>query len=142
MEFSSQRHLLSLSACGIVGITFMFYMHGMVLDGWWLDSRDGVMTVAWAVAVITALVTVIVRSYLAPVALWMGLVTGMAMVLWLNGLGSIWPIVLAVGGVLLCAFVAVGAAPIMLPWFLWKQVKAKPELRSDSAATNSRDRLP
>jgi hypothetical protein len=128
MEFPSQRQLLSLSACGIVGIAFMFYMHGMVLDGWWLDSHDGVMTLAWTVPVLTAIATMIMRSYLAPVALWMGLSTGMAMVLWRNGLGNIWPIVLAVGGVLLCAFVAIGAVPILLPWFLWKQVKAKPEL--------------
>ena len=78
-------------AGGIAGITFMFYMHGMVLDGWWLDSRDGVTTVEWTVPVLTAVVTVIMRSYLAPVALWMGLFTGMGIILWLNGLGNIWP---------------------------------------------------
>jgi hypothetical protein len=30
----------------------------------------------------------ILRSYLAPATLWMGLFTGMAIVLWLNGLGA------------------------------------------------------
>ena len=77
MQLPSQRQLLSLCGCGIGGITFMFFIHGMVLDGWWLDSRDGVTKVAWTVPVLSAIVTVIMRSYLAAVALWMGLFTGM-----------------------------------------------------------------
>jgi hypothetical protein len=124
IEFPSQRQLLSLSVCGIIGITFTFFMHGMVLDGWWLNSREGVVQLAWTVPVLTAVVTAIMRSYLAPVALWMGLFTGMALILWLNGLGNIWPIVLAVGGIFLGAYVATGAVAVMLPWLLWKQVKA------------------
>lgn len=101
MQLPSQHQLVSLCGCGLVGLTFMFSTHGLVLDDWWLDSRDGVRTLAWTVPVLTAVVTVIMRSYLAGVALWMGLVTGMGIVLWLNGLGNIWPIVLAVGGVFL-----------------------------------------
>jgi hypothetical protein len=125
MQLPSQRQLLSLCGCGIAGIIFMFFMHGMVLDGWWLDSRDGVTTVAWTVLFLAAVVTVMMRSYLAPVALWIGLLTGMAVVLWLKGLGNLWPIVLAVGGTFLGAFVAIGAVPIMIPWFLWKRLKAR-----------------
>jgi hypothetical protein len=125
IEFPSQRQLLSLGACGIVGIAFMLYMHGMVVEGWWLDSREGVVRFAWTVPVLAAIVTLIMRSYLAPVALWMGLSTGMGIILWLNGLGNIWPIVLAVGGVFLGAYVAMGAVPIMLPWLLWKRVRAR-----------------
>jgi hypothetical protein len=60
-------------------------MHVIVLDGWWLNSREGVVRFAWTVPILTAVVTVIVRSYLALVALWMGLSTGMGFVLWLTG---------------------------------------------------------
>jgi hypothetical protein len=33
IAFPSERQLVSLSACGIVGLMFMFYIHGRVLDG-------------------------------------------------------------------------------------------------------------
>ena len=98
------------------------------------DTVELTRAVAWAVPVLTVVVAAIVRSYLAVVALWMGLFTGMAIVLWLNGLGNIWPIVLAVGGVFLAAYVAMGAVPVVFPLVLWKRIKA-------SRATVSQDTI-
>jgi hypothetical protein len=99
------RHIMPF----VVGIVVSVSVH--MANGWWLNSGRGV---ALMLALLAAAATIVVRLLgAAPTqpagSLWAGSFLGMVATLVWSGAGTIWPIVLVVGGALSAAAVALGA---------------------------------
>jgi hypothetical protein len=77
------------------------------IDGWWLDSSRGVLRTVGALLLAGVAVAVWQKrmSWSGGTALWAGAVVGMAVVLFQTGPGTIWPIVLIIGGAVSAAAV-------------------------------------
>lgn len=86
-----KRHVVPF-VCGL-----MFAGMLQVAMGWWLNSGPGV--VATLVALF-GVALVFARDERQAIALWVGVMTGMIVVLATLGGGTIWPIVIAVAGIL------------------------------------------
>jgi hypothetical protein len=100
--------------------------------GWWLNSGQGV---ALTMGVLAALAVPVGAAALAwpigaaalawPGALWAGANLGLAIVLFHIGPGTIFPIVLAVGGGLSALAIAAGSLVGMFTGAAWKFVHAR-----------------
>ena len=82
------------------------------IGGWWLDSGR---SVGIAMAALFGLGFVAARWKLAgrrerTIALWAGIVAGMAVQLFVVGPGTIWPLALVMGGVMAAVAVLAGTA--------------------------------
>jgi hypothetical protein len=94
----------------LLGIVIVIAVHQVT--GWWLDSQFGVSVMS-AVLVGVAMALTVQRGSSAlqrVIALWIGVVGGMTGVLIRMGPGTIWPIVLVIGGVMTAAAIALGVA--------------------------------
>ena len=81
-----------------------------MVTGWWLDSGRGV---ALMLAMLCALsIALVWFDRLAPVALWVGMINATTVILFVNGPGTIFPIVLAFAA-------ALSALAIVPGWFVW-----------------------
>jgi hypothetical protein len=92
----------------LLGVTVLLVSHQ--IDGWWLDSRAGVLRVG-GLLFLAGLFVAMWRyrtAIYAGIALWAGAVVGMAVVLFTIGPGDIWPIVLVVGSAISAAAVLAG----------------------------------
>src|SRR5688500_5103505 len=82
-----------------LGLAVIVVVH-FVGGGWWLDTGDRVRTMLTVVAAAAFVVGVTSpkNTWLPGLHFWTGFTVGMVVILFLAGPGSIWPIVLVIGG--------------------------------------------
>ena len=79
----------------VIGLAFAVVLHGLV--GWWLDSGPGV---ASTVAALFVLAVLVARDKPQALSLWLGVMIGMTAMLLSIGGGTMWPLVIVIGGVM------------------------------------------
>ena len=82
------------------------------VTGWWLNSGGGVATTMVVLLAVSAILARVcgATAWVAAAWLWAGAMAGMVAVLFREGPGTIWPIVVAIAGVFTAAAVAAGTA--------------------------------
>ena len=92
---------VALFVTGVVAMVALY-----MATGWWLDSAGGVAVTAIALAVLAA---VAAPAWRQAIALWAGVVAGMIGVLFWDGPGTIFPIVIGIGAGIAAVAVAIGS---------------------------------
>ena len=88
----------------VTGVVTMIALY--MATGWWLDSAGGVTVTAIALAVLAAIAA---PAWRLATAVWAGVVLGMIGVLFWDGPGTIFPIVIGIGAGIAAVAVAIGS---------------------------------
>ena len=101
--------LVEKAAACVLGFLAAVFLQ--TANGWWLNSGREVLRTSLVLFALGVFVAVwrSGRPWVRACALWAGAISGMTFVLFRNGAGNIWPIVLAVAGMMSAGAVFGGA---------------------------------